>query len=78
MAHRRQQIRLDQRSGQPLVFQIGSRMVNAGLEHGVVAMKVGGKRRFVVAPEWGYGARGLGKIPPNAVLVYEVELLAVK
>ena len=66
-------------SGQPFEFTLGAREVISGWDEGVAGMKVGGKRTLTIPPDMGYGARGAGGvIPPNATLVFEVELLAVK
>lgn len=65
--------------GQPLQFVLGSGQLIQGWELGLVGMKEGGKRRLIIPPELGYGARGAGKaIPPNATLLFEIELVSVQ
>lgn len=63
---------------QPFVFEMGARQVIAGWEQGLGGMKVGGTRLLIVPPAAGYGAAGQDPIPPNSVLVFQVQLLAVQ
>ncbi len=64
--------------GQPFSFQLGAGQVIRGWDKGVEGMKVGGKRKLTIPSDMAYGKRGAGGvIPPNAVLVFEVELLDV-
>ena len=62
---------------EPLTFTIGVTNIILGFAEGVVGMRVGGTRKLVIPPELGYGRNGFRSIPPNATLVFEVELVAI-
>jgi FKBP-type peptidyl-prolyl cis-trans isomerase FkpA len=65
--------------GEPFRFAVGQGQVIKGWDEGIVGMKVGGQRRLVIPSQFGYGATGSGgSIPPNADLLFDVELLAVE
>jgi len=65
--------------GQPLTFKIGVRQVIQGWDEGIASMKVGSERKLIIPSSLGYGDRGSGGvIPPNAQLIFDVELLEVK
>ena len=64
--------------GSPFQFTLGERRVIAGWEFGILGMKEGGQRTLTIPPEEGYGARGAGGvIPPNATLLFDVELIKI-
>ncbi|MDE8345720.1 MAG: FKBP-type peptidyl-prolyl cis-trans isomerase [Acidocella sp.] len=65
--------------GQPFAFKLGVQQVISGWDQGVATMQIGGQRTLIIPPAHGYGARGAGGvIPPNATLMFDVELLGIK
>jgi FKBP-type peptidyl-prolyl cis-trans isomerase len=67
------------RDSEPFAFRLGAGQVISGWDQGVAGMKVGGRRTLTIPPQLGYGSRGAGGvIPPNATLLFEVELLDVR
>lgn len=64
---------------QPLTFQVGAGKVIKGWDEGIIGMKIGGQRRLTIPPDKAYGSQGAGQaIPPNATLIFDIELLDVK
>ena len=59
----------------PVAFRLGERQVIAGWERGILGMRVGGRRQIVIPPRLGYGGRRTGAVPPNAVLVFAIDLV---
>ncbi len=64
--------------GQPFSFTVGQGRVIAGWEEGILGMREGGSRILVIPPEQAYGARGAGQIPPNATLIFAIDLLEIE
>jgi FKBP-type peptidyl-prolyl cis-trans isomerase len=77
--HKGKQFDSSRSSGQPFQFPLGAGRVIQGWDEGVAGMKVGGRRTLTIPPHLGYGSQGFGgDIPPNATLLFEVELLDVR
>lgn len=64
--------------GKAFIFKLGDHKVIEGWEQGLIGMKVGGKRRLIVPPKAGYGVEGKAPVPPNALMIFDVELVAVQ
>jgi FKBP-type peptidyl-prolyl cis-trans isomerase FkpA len=77
--HKGKQFDSSRNSGEPFQFRLGAGQVIPGWDQGVAGMKVGGRRTLTIPPHLGYGSQGAGAdIPPNATLLFEVELLDVR
>ncbi|KND48912.1 MAG: FK506-binding protein 2 [Parcubacteria bacterium C7867-005] len=63
---------------QPITFTLGVGQVIRGWDEGVAGMRVGGRRKLLIAPDYGYGENGIGPIPPSSTLIFEVELLKIE
>ncbi len=63
---------------EPLVFTLGTRAVIPGWEQGIAGMKVGERRKLIIPPDLAYGSKGKGPVPPDATLIFDVELLDVR
>ena len=63
--------------GSPIAFSLGRGFVIAGWDEGIVSMRAGGWRKLVIPPQLGYGDQGVGTIPPNSILVFNVQLVSV-
>lgn len=62
---------------QPYTFRLGAGQVIPGFDQGVAGMRVGGKRRLTIPPDLAYGSQGQGPIPPNATIVFEIDLVSI-
>lgn len=62
----------------PFSFTVGAGQVIRGWEEGIPGMQVGGKRTLIISPDYGYGSQGVGPIPPNSTLIFEVELINIE
>jgi FKBP-type peptidyl-prolyl cis-trans isomerase len=67
----------NQEPDQPLEFKLGQRRTITGWEEGLIGMRVGSRRQLIVPPSLGYGAAGNGKVPPDATLIFVIDLLRV-